>query len=135
VNVPVVLATYLDRLEAGDMAGAAACFTTSARYSHPPYGEEAPGSPRHEVEGRAAIRALFERRGVRPTRHEICAATRDGVVVHIAGVVRDDAGAVIASFVSQALLEEATGLVAEYVAYSSRPAVWSSGANREPTAL
>lgn len=129
MNVPDALTGYFDRLEAGDMAAAAACFTATARYSHPPYGEESPASPRHEVEGRAAIRQLFERRGPRSTKHEITTATREGPVVHIAGLVRDGGGVVVASFVSQALLEETTGLVDEYVAYSSRPAVWSTRPN------
>jgi ketosteroid isomerase-like protein len=113
---------YFERLESGDFVGAAECFSESARYSHPPYVEESPGSGRHEVHGREAILALFRRRGVRSTRHEITASAHGDGRFFISGVVRGSDGTVVASFVSEALFD--LGRLTEYVAYSSRPPVW-----------
>ncbi|AGP54083.1 nuclear transport factor 2 family protein [Streptomyces rapamycinicus] len=117
---------YFRCLESGDFAGAANCFSESARYSHPPYVEEPPGAGRHEVYGRAAVLALFRRRGLRRTHHEVTGRARSGDRCFISGTVKDPSGAVVGSFVSHALFDRELGQFEEYVAYSSRPAVWAA---------
>lgn len=125
-----VIERYFGCLESGDFVGAADCFSESARYSHPPYVEEPPGSGRHEVHGREAILALFRRRGLRGTRHEITGRARDGDRCFISGIVKDGNGEVVGSFVSEASFDPGLCLLGEYVAYSSRPAVWAASARQ-----
>jgi ketosteroid isomerase-like protein len=117
---------YFTCLESGDFVGAAACFSPFARYSHPPYAGDPPGSGRHEAHGRAEILALFRRRGVRGTRHAITATARDDDRYFVSGLVMDADGAVAGSFVSEAVVDPRRGTFAEYAAYSSRPAVWTA---------
>jgi hypothetical protein len=121
-----VLEKYFSCLEAGDFVGAAAGFSDSAFYSHPPYADDPPGCGRHEACGRKEILALFRGRGFRQTRHEIRAIARTGDRYFVSGVVRDAAGLVAASFVSEAVFNLDLGQFTEYVAYSSRPAVWAA---------
>jgi SnoaL-like domain len=115
---------YFGCLESGDFAGAVDCFTAVARYSHPPYPDDPPGSGRHEASGAAEILALFRRRGVRTTRHEITASAQDGDRCFVSGLIADADGAVVGSFLSEAVLDPEAGRFASYAAYSSRPAVW-----------
>lgn len=117
---------YFRCLESGDFVEAANCFSESARYSHPPYAEEPPGAGRHEVQGRAAVLALFHRRGLRSTRHEITGRARSGDRCYLSGTVKDPGGSVVASFVSHAVFDRDLCQFTEYVAYSSRPAVWAA---------
>ena len=126
MDVSLLIKRYFTCLEAGDFVGAATCFSDSARYSHPPYGDEPPGAGRHEVLGRQEILALFRRRGIRTTRHQITTIAQVGERCFISGIVTDadSGGAVVASFVSEAVVD-ASNCFAEYVAYSSRPAVWA----------
>ena len=119
-----VIRRYFTCLEASDFAGAADCFSASARYSHPPYAGDPPG--RHEAHGRAEILSLFRRRGPRGTRHEITATATAGDRLFISGLIKDADGKVAGSFVSEAVFDAAENRFAEYVAYSSRPAVWAS---------
>lgn len=116
---------YFRCLESGDFVGAADCFSASARYSHPPYVGDPPGSGRHEAHGGAEILALFRRRGLRSTRHEITATARSDDRYFVSGHVKDADGAVVGSFVSEAVFDPGQGKFAEYAAYSSRPAVWA----------
>ncbi|GAA2448088.1 hypothetical protein GCM10010191_76850 [Actinomadura vinacea] len=131
MDVLGLVRTYFERLESGDFVGAADCFSESARYSHPPYAEEPPGSGRHEVHGRAAILALFRRRGLRDTRHEIVGSAHGGGRLFVSGVVKGADGSVVASFVSEASFDRDLRRLTEYVAYSSRPAVWAAGGEGE----
>jgi ketosteroid isomerase-like protein len=128
MEVSLLIERYFTRLEAGDFVGAASCFGETARYSHPPYADEPSGAGRHEVFGREAILALFRRRGVRATRHEITTIAQVGERCFISGIVKDaDAGgAIVASFVSETVVDAVSNCFAEYVAYSSRPAVWGA---------
>lgn len=121
-----VVIAYLEALESGDMERAACFFSRDARYSHPPFGDEPSGSGRHEVVGRAAIRELFERRGHRPTRHEIESIARAGDHVHVAGLARGQEGQVLGSWTAVALLQSTTGEIIEYAAYASVPHVWAT---------
>lgn len=117
---------YFTALETGDFVRAAECFSAAARYSHPPYVDDPPGSGRHEVRGRDAIVALFRRRGVRSTRHRITAFVEAGSRVFISGLVTDGEDKVVGSFISEAVVDPGTALIVEYAAYSSRPAVWAT---------
>lgn len=119
-----LLEQYFKCLESGDFAGAAICFSESARYSHPPYADDPPAAGRHEAHGREEILALFHRRGLRTTRHVIDTVARSGARFFISGVVHEAGGSLVASFLSEALFDPDTGMFTEYVAYSSRPAVW-----------
>jgi len=121
-----VLERYFQCLESGDFVGAAGCFSESARYSHPPYAEDPPGSGRHEVRGRAEILALFRRRGVRSTRHQVTATAQAGERLFVSGLVHEGDGSIVASFLSEAAFDATLGEFTEYVAYSSRPAVWAA---------
>lgn len=121
-----LLTRYFTHLEAGDFEGAAECFGEAARYSHPPYADDPPGNGRHEAYGRDEILALFQHRGTRSTRHELTGLASAGDHWFVSGIVKESQGQVVASFVSQARVDPATGLFAEYVAYSSRPAVWEA---------
>lgn len=132
MNPLEVVERYFSHLEAGEMWAAAACFTEGARYSHPPYAEEQPGSARHEVVGRSAIAVLFKRRGRRPTCHRIVSAAVDDGAVLLAGEVHDWEGSLVATFMSRAEIDDGTGLIADYVAYSSRPPAWATGENTAP---
>jgi hypothetical protein len=125
VNPLSLLDRYFWCLEFGDFVGAADCFSASARYSHPPYAGDPPEAGRHEAQGTEEILALFRRRGVRRTRHEITAAAHAGDRLFVSGVVKDAEGAVVASFVSEALFDRDLDKFVEYAAYSSRPPVWA----------
>jgi hypothetical protein len=123
VDALSLMRRYFTCLEASDFAGAADCFTASARYSHPPYAGDPPG--RHEARGRGEIRSLFQRRGPRSTRHEITATASAGDRYFISGLIKDAEGAVTGSFLSEAVVDADLEKFAEYAAYSSRPAVWA----------
>lgn len=125
MDVSLLMTRYFTCLEGGDFVGAANCFTLTARYSHPPYADEPSGAGRHEAYGREEILALFERRGVRATRHEIMTIAQQGQRCFISGVV-NEGHIVVASFVSEAVVDPGASRFAEYVAYSSRPAVWAT---------
>jgi hypothetical protein len=116
---------YFGCLESADFAGAADCFSESARYSHPPYNDDPPESGRHEAWGRAEILALFRRRGPRATSHIITATASAGDRYFISGLVSAADGSVVGSFVSEAVFDHDRGQFTEYAAYSARPAVWS----------
>ena len=124
----VLVQQYFEYLESGDFVAAAGCFSESARYSHPPYVDDPPGSRRHEAQGRDEILALFQRRGLRSTRHELTTIARAGDRYFISGTVSDESGTVVGSFVSEAVFDADAIELAEYVAYSSRPAVWATEA-------
>lgn len=123
---PEIITDYLAALELGEMDRAASFFSENARYSHPPYGDEPVGSPRHEVVGRVAIRDLFGRRGHRPTRHELQSVVSDGQHIHLSGVARDEAGELLGSFAAVATVDAATGDISEYASYVSVPEVWAT---------
>jgi ketosteroid isomerase-like protein len=122
---------YFARLESGDFVGAADCFSETARYSHPPYVDDPPGTGRHEAHGRDEILALFRRRGLRSTHHELTATASQGDRTFISGTVQDPSGTAVGSFVSYAVFDQESGQFGEYVAYSSRPAVWAAYPGRD----
>lgn len=113
-DVRSVLDAYFERLEAGEFAAAADCFSEDALYSHPPY---APGGERVDVHGRAALRALFEQRGRQPWRHRILVAVQSGADCLLEGDVHG-----LGSFISSFSLGE-DGLIRRYVSFYTEPAV------------
>jgi hypothetical protein len=121
-----VMQQYFERLESGDFVGAADCFSKTARYSHPPYVDDPPGTGRHEAHGRDEILALFRNRGLRSTHHELTATGCQGDRFFLSGTVKDASGSVVGSFVSEAVFSPESSRFTEYVAYSSRPAVWAT---------
>jgi hypothetical protein len=104
----VILAAYLERLEAADFDGAAACFAADVRYSHPPY---APGGPRVEHRGRDALAAGFAARGPRPWHHRSLRFAQNGDRCLVAGDV-EGLGVWLSSF----SLDD-DGLIARYCSF------------------
>lgn len=125
MDVADVVQRYFECLESGDFAGAAGCFSESARYSHPPYVDDPPGTGRHEAYGRHEILALFARRGLRSTRHVVTAIAVTGDRHFISGIVTEADGGVVGSFLAEAVFDRALSQFTEYAAYSARPAVWA----------
>jgi ketosteroid isomerase-like protein len=123
VQLPEVIERYFRCLEAGDFDSAALCFAEAACYSHPPYADDPPGAPRHEATGREAILALFRRRGLRTTSHQFTTWSCHSDRCFVSGVILDEGETVVGSFVSEIGFAD-DGRIGEYVAYSSRPAVW-----------
>ena len=109
-----VLDAYLERLEAGEFAAAADCFSEDALYSHPPY---AAGGERVDVHGRKALRALFEERGRQPWRHRILVAIQVGADCLLEGDVHG-----LGSFISSVSLAR-DGHICRYVSFYTEPAV------------
>jgi SnoaL-like protein len=109
-----VLDAYFERLEAGEFAAAADCFSEDALYSHPPY---AAGGERVDVHGRKALRALFEERGRQPWRHRILVAIQVGADCLLEGDVHG-----LGSFISSVSLA-GDGHICRYVSFYTEPAV------------
>jgi ketosteroid isomerase-like protein len=117
-----VVDAYFRDLEEGRFEQAAAHFTPDAFYSHPPFPEEGADAPRHETRGRDALLAVFQHRGVRTLRHSIEAVASVGDEFFVRGVVKDGQ-TVIMSFVSVGRIDQESGLISDYAAYASAPAV------------
>jgi hypothetical protein len=115
-----VVRRYLDHLEAGRSAEAAACFAGDAIYSFPP---RAGSGERGTIAGRSAIEEAFVARGVNAARHVIQGITSSdqwgGFIV--AGRVTGLPGGTSASFVSCASIGD--GLIQRYVAQMCIPEV------------
>lgn len=122
VSAQTVVERYFRALEAGDIAGAAACFADDAVYSHPAYlaSDGTATGGRLEVRGRRAIEGLLTERGNRPVTHVLTAVASARRVLFVEGVVHDDEGAIYASFVSVGRLD-AHGLIEHYSAYTAVP--------------
>jgi len=118
-----VVHRYFEALDRNDFEGVVDCFTEDVFYSHPPFIGAPPGSPRHEVTGRAALRAYFAQRGFRPSRHRLDAEAIAGGRGFISGVTLDKEGAPRASFVAEMVF--ADRLIRSYAAYISFPPVGS----------
>ena len=117
-----VVNRYFRDLEEGDFVAAASHFTAHALYSHPPFPEEAADGLRHETRGRESLLAVFRRRGVRTLRHRIESVASNEDEFFVRGVVLDGDD-VVMSFVAVGRLDPASGLMSEYAAYASVPAV------------
>jgi hypothetical protein len=112
---------YLQELEAGRAAPAAACFAEGAIYSVPPRDES---SDRITVQGRAAIEAVFNARGTNSARHRTdrLASCAHGCHAMLDGAVTGLPGGVTSTFMSSVTLDDA-GLIARYVARICVPGV------------
>ena len=112
---------YLQELEAGRAASAAACFAENAIYSVPPRCES---SDRITVQGRAAIEAVFDARGTNSARHrtDVLAICEHGCHAMLDGSVTGLPGGVTSTFMSSVTLDNA-GLIARYVARICVPGV------------
>jgi ketosteroid isomerase-like protein len=120
--VPERLATYYTALDNGRFDDAANSFSSDVRYAVPRRGAHEV-DPRNDVEGRSALRALFEERGVQPRRHEVLLCVSDGASCLVEGVVRDaPTGEASATFTASLQLD-GTGLIERYLAYMCTPAV------------
>lgn len=120
-----VVDDYFRDLEEGDFDAAVAHFTSDARYSHPPFPEEGADAQRHETRGREALLAVFHRRGIRTLRHRVESVATNEEEFFVRGVVLDGKE-VVMSFVSVGRLDPDSGLMSEYAAYASVPAVGHS---------
>lgn len=120
-----VVGRYFRDLEDGDFDAAVAHFTSDALYSHPPFPEEGADGLRHETRGRESLLAVFHRRGVRTLRHRIESVATNEEEFFVRGVVLDGEE-VVMSFVSVGRLDQSSGLMSEYAAYASVPAVGHS---------
>jgi ketosteroid isomerase-like protein len=111
---------YLDDLEAGRAAEAAACFAEDAIYSFPP--RTADGD-RGVVTGRSAITSVFEARGTNAARHHIEQVTGNvaGTDFVISGRVTGLPAGQSATFAS--CVQVAAGLISRYVAVMCVPEV------------
>ena len=111
---------YLDDLEAGRAAEAAACFADDAIYSFPP--RTADGD-RGVVTGRSAITSVFGARGTNAARHHIEQVTGDaaGTDFVVSGRVTGLPAGQSATFASS--VQVAAGLISRYVAVMCVPEV------------
>ena len=113
--MPTALQRYYHALDEGNMEAAAAQFASDAVYVRPGH-EPGPGGlrPLVAVEGREAIRAWFDERGQRSTRHVLTTALRDGARVFVEGFVEGEGGPT-QLFLATAVLADG-GLIARYAA-------------------
>jgi hypothetical protein len=112
---------YLQELEAGRAASAAACFAEDAIYSIPPRDES---SDRITVQGRTAIKAVFDARGTNSARHRTdrLASCGHGCHAMLDGCVTGLPGGLTSTFMSSVTLDQA-GLIARYAARICVPGV------------
>lgn len=120
-----VVVRYFRAVEAGDVGGAAACFSEDAVYSHPPLAPAegtppGPTPPRVEARGREGVAAFLRERGKRNVVHEVTTVARAGDVVFVEGVAHRGDGTPFASFVSVARVD-GDGLIRHYSAYTATP--------------
>lgn len=114
---------YFDALDTGRFADAAACFSDTTLYSHPPYKDPSIGGPgRANFEGRASLEAAFHRRGIQRIDHLIVANHQRGPHLLLEGIVNDADGNLVGTFVSSATLD-VEGLIDRYVAFYCQPGV------------
>ncbi|WP_116996919.1 nuclear transport factor 2 family protein [Desertimonas flava] len=114
---------YFHALDDSRFEDAAGCFSLDTLYSHPPYKDPTVGGPgRAEFRGRAELTAAFHRRGAQRIDHRIVFHAQRGPHLLLEGIVNDDAGALLGSFVSQATLDEA-GLIRRYASWYTQPGV------------
>ena len=118
---PHIALRYLQELEAGRAASAAACFADDAIYSIPPRDES---SDRITVQGRTAIKAVFDARGTNSARHRTdrLAICGHGCHAMLDGCVTGLPGGVTSTFMSSVTLDKA-GLIARYAARICVPGV------------
>ena len=114
---------YFHALDESRFEDAAACFSADTLYSHPPYKDpNVGGHGRAEFAGRDELIAAFHRRGTQQIDHRIVFHSQRGPHLLLEGVVNDDAGALLGSFVSEATLDDA-GLIRRYASWYTQPGI------------
>ena len=114
---------YFHALDESRFEDAAACFSVDTLYSHPPYKDpEVGGHGRAEFHGRDELTAAFHRRGTQRIDHRIVFHAQRGPHLLLEGIVNDDAGALLGSFVSEATLDDA-GLIRRYASWYTQPGI------------
>jgi ketosteroid isomerase-like protein len=114
---------YFDALDESRFEDAAACFSVDTLYSHPPYKDpNVGGHGRAEFRGRDELTGAFHRRGTQRIDHRIVFHAQRGPHLMLEGVVHDDAGALLGSFVSEATLDDA-GLIRRYGSWYTQPGI------------
>jgi hypothetical protein len=114
--LPAVLATYYDAIDGDRFEEAAATFARGGLYAVPLPGVIETG-PRTETVGPTALLERFTERGSKPWRHEVQLCVVEGPDALVEGVLVDDGGAVIATFVGSARIGD-DGLLSRYLAFS-----------------
>jgi ketosteroid isomerase-like protein len=114
---------YFHALDESRFEEAAGCFSVDTLYSHPPYKDpNVGGHGRAEFDGRDELIAAFHRRGTQQIDHRIVFHSQRGPHLLLEGVVDDDAGALLGSFVSAATLDDA-GLIRRYASWYTQPGI------------
>jgi ketosteroid isomerase-like protein len=114
---------YFHALDEHRFDDAAACFSTETVYSHPPYKDPTVGGAgRAAFVGRDELLAAFLRRGRLPIDHRIVLHAQRGPHLLFEGVVNDDTGSLLGSFVSEATLDDG-GLIRRYASWYTQPGV------------
>lgn len=114
---------YFHALDESRFEDAAACFSVDTLYSHPPYKDPAVGGQgRAEFHGRDELTAAFHRRGTQRIDHRIVYHAQRGPHLLLEGVVDDDSGALLGSFVSEATLDD-DGLIRRYASWYTQPGI------------
>jgi ketosteroid isomerase-like protein len=104
---------YFDAIDAGDVERTTAAFAEDALYIRPSL--EVPGAL-EVVRGRHELREFFRDRGKKPFRHLVRSFVAEGRQCFAEGIaVEDEGGAVIASFLVHASLDE-DGRITRYFA-------------------
>jgi ketosteroid isomerase-like protein len=114
-----VVRRYLDHLEAGRAAAAVDCFEEDGIYSFPP---RTAAGHRGTVQGREAIRSVFEARGVNAARHHIAAVAGSAAIADFVvwGRVTGLPAGKSATFLSCVVIGD-HGLIQRYVAQMCIP--------------
>jgi SnoaL-like domain len=114
-----VVRRYLDHLEAGRAAAAVDCFEEDGIYSFPP---RTAAGDRGTVQGREAIRSVFEARGVNDARHHIATVAGTAAMADFAvwGRVTGLPAGTSATFLSCVAIGD-HGLIQRYVAQMCIP--------------
>lgn len=114
------LRPYFEALDSGDTAGIPAMFTPDATYVRP--SAPSPESPQlgglEVVQGRAAIKEYFDRRGVLALRHFITSSATNGRHCFVDGVVKvpDVPGVTDMAFMCHAIVND-DGLISWYAGF------------------
>jgi hypothetical protein len=114
--MPEVLATYYDAIDGDRFADAAATFSDQGLYAVPLPGTPETG-PRAETVGPRALLERFTERGPKPWRHEARLCVVEGPDCLLEGVLVDEGGAEVATFVGSARIGD-HGLVDRYLAFA-----------------
>jgi hypothetical protein len=115
-TLPPILARYYDAIDTDRFAEAAATFSPDGLYAVPLPGIIETG-PRTETVGPTGLLERFTERGPKPWRHVVRLCVVEGPDALVEGVLLDDRGAAIATFVASAHIG-ADGLLDRYLAFS-----------------